>query len=95
MNSGKQQQLYDELRDGYLKSINEERKLVFIDEVMFAYNTMQLSEYSCRGQNLILDKKIVKSKTLAVIAAISEEDGLEYYEVFNKSVDSKKFEQFL
>ena len=40
-------------------------------------------------------EKCLKGKTFAVIMAVSREEGLEYYEIYEKSVDVDAFMEFL
>ena len=68
---------------------------MFLDEVMFTYSTIQERDYSAKGENLIIPEKTLKGKTYAVIMCVSADEGVEYYEVYEKAIDVEYFMEFL
>ena len=69
--------------------------MFFLDETMFTYNTFQSKEYSVKGQHIVIPEQSLGARTYAVIAVVSVEGALEYYEVHEKSVNFDTFLSFL
>ena len=74
-------------KDGY--------RIVYIDETMFTRQSIPKKEYSLPHENLTIDKQLVNEKTLAVLAGISKEKGIETYMIFENSVNIPKFKEYL
>ena len=55
----------------------------------------QTQAYSPIKVNIAVPQKLVTQPCFALILAISEEDGLEYSQIFEKSVDHIKFIEYL
>ena len=69
--------------------------MLFLDETMFTYNTFQTKEYSVKGQHIVIPEQGLGARTYTVIAVVSVEGALEYYEVNEKSVNIETFLTFL
>ena len=69
--------------------------MLFLDETMFTYNTFQSKEYSVKRQHIVIHEQSLGVRTYAVIAVVSVEGALEYYEVHEKSVNIDTFLTFL
>ena len=74
---------------------NEGRKIINCDETMITRKTIKNTEWACKHDNMTVDEAKLKEPTLAVLAAISKEKGLEYCQIFPKSVDTAKFKEWL
>ena len=70
-------------------------RLVFLDEFCTTARTIPTHDYGLRNQILKYDQGKYHKKTLASIMAISEQNGIEYINSWEKSVDQAKFIQFL
>lgn len=70
-------------------------KIVYVDEVVFTFNTDLKLEYSNRYENIIQDKQKSSMKCMAAIAAISARKGLIYVKLHEKSVDRWKFIEYV
>ena len=66
---------------------NDGYRVVYLDETCFTRTTMPKSEYCHQGKNMAADLVHLVEPTLAVLAAISKEKGLEHYKIFEKSVN--------
>ena len=51
--------------------------------------------FSNRNENIAIDFQGINVKTTAVVAAITSEHGLLYYECFDRSVNIEKFQSFV
>ena len=70
-------------------------KIVYVDEVVFTFNTDLTHEYSNRYENIVQDKMKSSMKCMAAIAAISAHKGLFYVKLHEKSVDRWKFIEYV
>ena len=70
-------------------------RFIYLDETMVTRKTVPLTEWARPGENMRVDDAKLKEPTLALLASISTEKGLEHYQIFHKSVDKKKFEEWL
>ena len=70
-------------QDGY--------RVIYIDETCFTRKTVPKAEYCLRKQNMTADQAMLNEPTLALLAGISKEKGLEEFMVFEESVNIAKF----
>ena len=70
-------------------------KIIYLDECMFTTRTLHTSDYTNINQKHKIPLAKVNQTAYAVILAISEEDGLEHYKIYNNSVDKTKFKEYL
>ena len=54
-------------RDGY--------RFIYLDETMFTRKSLQLEEWSLPKKNFRIDEALLNEPTLAMISAISKENG--------------------
>ena len=66
---------------------NDGYRVVYLDETCFTRTTMPKTEYCLQGKNMAADLVHLVEPTLAVLAAISKEKGLEHFKIFEKSVN--------
>lgn len=74
---------------------NKGSKVVYIDECMFTRASVPKSEWCLRNRNLTISDKKLNEPTLALLAGISFEEGLEYCKIYKKSVNIPKFKDYL
>ena len=74
---------------------NDGYRIVYLDETMFTRKTVADTEWSLPGQNIRIDEALLNEPTLALLSAISKEKGQEHFQVYLKSVDLKKFKDWL
>ena len=74
---------------------NKGSKVVYIDECMFTRASVPKSEWCLRNRNLTISDKKLHAPTLALLAGISFEEGLELCKVYKKSVNIPKFKDYL
>ena len=72
-----------------------EKKLVWIDEAVFTFNTFRKRAWSAKHTNIDVRDCDAKIKTMALIAAISEDCGLEAYSILPRSINSEDFVAFI
>ena len=74
---------------------NDGYRFVYLDETMVTRKTVPDTEWARPKENVQLDLAQLDEPTLALLASISTEKGLEHYQIFHRSVDKKKFEEWL
>ena len=84
-----------EVHSKLCREIADQKLIIYLDEVMFTIKSVNTSEFSNRNQNIQMDFKGISIKTTAVIAAITSEHGLLYYECFDRSVNVDKFQVYI
>ena len=52
-------------------------------------------EWAAKHENMAIDEKLLNEPTKALLMGISAENGVEQYRIFDKSVNIKKFHQYL
>ena len=62
---------------------------------MFTRKAMMKYEWAAKHENMEIDEKLLNERTKALLMGISAENGVEQYRVFEKSVNIKKFIQYL
>ena len=70
-------------------------RVIYIDESMVTKSTIATHEYSVKNENYSIDLKQYGKETIAVIAGISRENGIDHVLTFNASVNIPKFKVFL
>ena len=73
--------------DGYL--------VHYIDETMVTRTTIPKAEWTKPKENMTIDQANLNEPTLALLAGISKDRGLEHYQIFEKSVNVDKFKEYL
>ena len=74
-------------KDGY--------KIVYLDETMFTRKTCPDNEWCLPKQNMVVDVAKLEEPTLALLCGISKEQGVDHYQIFEKSVNVDKFIEYL
>ena len=62
---------------------------------MVTKSTIATHEWSAKNNNYKIDMKSFGKETIAVLAAISKENGLDHLAIFKQSVNIPKFKEFL
>ena len=75
------------MRDRLKSAIERNRKIIWLDEIMFTKSSNKTHEWSKRTQNIWVPVERMNIKYTAVIAAISEGSGFEYIELHDTAVD--------
>ncbi len=73
----------------------QNKKIVYIDEVMFTFNTFQHKAWYSKNKRFIVPEDKIKIQTTAAIVAVSKEKGLEYYAIHSKSITANEFSRFI
>ena len=77
------------------KARNAGYRLVYIDETMFTRKTCPVTEWARPKENMSVDVAKLDEPTLALLAGISKESGLEHFQIFDHSVNVDKFIEYL
>jgi len=70
-------------------------RIIYLDETMVTKSTIATHEWSNKNKNFEMDMKDFGKETVAVLAGISKEKGLDYVATFDKSVNIPKFKEYL
>ena len=70
---------------------NNGYRIIYADETMFTRKTITDSEWTRKKENLSIDMARLDEPTLALLASISKENGLEHFQIFERSVNMVKF----
>ena len=72
-----------------------DKKLVWVDEAIFTFNTLGSKAWSSKYQSISVKDTDARIKTVALIAAISEDKGLEGFVIHPKSISTPEFVGFV
>ena len=86
--------LKEQLRQELTALRDQGYKIVYIDETMFTRKAMAKLEWAAKHQNAEIDEAQLNEPTKALLTGISE-SGVEQWKIFPKSVNIKKFQQYL
>ena len=92
------QYYFNLFRDMYyaVKSARQvDKKLVWVDEAIFTFNTLGTKAWSSKYSSIQVNEKDARIKTMSLIAAISEDRGLEAFLVHPKSISTPEFVAFV
>ena len=76
-------------------AIQDKRRLIFVDEVVFSRTSLLRRAYSHRGENAVADITVAPAGYMSVIAGISYERGKELIEVQEEAVDANDFSEYI
>ena len=74
---------------------NDGYRIIYLDETMFTRKTVAEAEWTLLKENVQVDEAKLNEPTLALLSAISKEKGQEHFQIFPKSVDLKKFKEWM
>ena len=95
MTPAKKRQLLAVVKRGLTRAKNDGYRVIYIDETMFTRKTLPQAEWSLPKENMRVDMTKLDEPTLALLAGISKEKGLEHCQIFPKSVNTDKFFEYL
>ena len=81
------QELEDLRRDHY--------RIIYLDEAVFTTKTIRNVEYTANRQPLRVPQARLQQPVKALIFAISEEQGVEHYQIFDFSINTQKFIEYV
>jgi transposase len=67
------------------------KRVVFVDDSFFTYKTLQQTAYMLKKQQLLVDERITRTDRIALVAAVSEENGLEAFVITKENCNSEVF----
>ena len=62
---------------------------------MFTWSTLPDTEWALPGENMRVDVATKDEPTLALLAGVSKEKGIEHFRIFEKSVNKEKFQEYV
>ena len=72
-----------------------DKKLVWVDEAVFSFNTLGTKAWSSKYSSIQIKEVDARVKTMALIAAISEDNGLEAFLIHPKAISTPEFVAFI
>ena len=69
-------------------------EMIYLDEILFTYNTRPRYEYCLPGENLKVDQVKISEPALALLMAISETKGVEHKLINQKSITKVEYATF-
>ena len=75
--------------------LEEKVDIMYLDECCFTVQTYRKREFSARHQYLSVNAPQFQMKTIAFLGVVSQDRGIYYYELFDRSVNTEKFVGFL
>ena len=70
-------------------------KIIYIDETHFTRNTLPETEWTRPKENITHDLVKKKEPTLSLLHGVSKEKGNEHYQIYQDSINTKKFKKYL
>ena len=74
---------------------NDNYRIIYIDETMFTRTTLSDIEWARPMENMTVNENVKNEPTLALLAGISKEKGMEHFRVFEYSVNVDKFIEYI
>ncbi len=69
--------------------------IIYLDETIFTSKTVQTREYSCKGQNITIDRSRLNNAYYSAIAAISDRGKVEHVYLHDGAINMWHFNAFL
>ena len=69
--------------------------MIYLDETMFTRKTTTKTEWARHKENMTVDQARLDEPTLALLLGISKEKGVEFYQIFEFSVNTEKYAEWL
>ena len=70
-------------------------KVVYIDETMFTFRTFRAKGWAHNRERIKINDSDLKVQTLALIAAVTKEDGLIDYSIYPNAINTESFHAFI
>ena len=68
---------------------------MWVDEAVFTFNTFSNRAWSAKYTRIEVADADAKIKTMALVAAVSDDRGLEWYALYPKSISTPEFVVFV
>lgn len=92
---GRYEPMIVEMRDRVQKAVDNQKKLVWLDEVCFTKTSCLTHEWSKRKYNIQVPCDSRGVGYIAVLAAISKDFGFEHVQLYDEAVNEEKFMLYL
>ena len=93
------EQEYEQWRKDLITRIQSLRqqntRIIYLDECVFTSKTILMRDYTNLKCNRRIPQTQLNQPVFALVLAISRENGLEHYQVYDKSVNKYKFVEYL
>ena len=76
-------------------ALKDGREIIFVDECMFTHATMPKKAYAAVGDNVRVNPNFGNTNPVALLAGISADHGIVHFLMFDRSVNTERFLEFL
>ena len=83
--------LFSDMHHAVRSAKLRDKKLVWVDEAVFTFNTFSTRAWSAKYSRIEVADADAKIKTMALVAAVSDDCGLEGYALYPKSISTPEF----
>jgi hypothetical protein len=73
------------------QALKEGRIIICADEAMFTTATLPTKAYAPKSLNVTLEESLLTSPSIAVVAGVSAQGGMEAFYMQKRSIDSDAF----
>lgn len=87
--------LFRDMHEAVKRVRLRDKKLVWVDEAVFTFNTFSTKAWSGKYTSIEIKDADMRVPTMALVAAISEDCGLEAYALHPRSISTQEFLSFI
>jgi hypothetical protein len=87
--------LFRDMYEAVKRARLRDKKLVWVDEAVFTFNTFSTKAWAGKYTSIEIKDADMRVPTVALVAAISEDRGLEAYALHPRSISSHEFIRFI
>jgi transposase len=88
-------ELFTQMFQAIKSARHQDLKLFWVDEAVFTFNTFRKRAFSRRRESITINDADYFIKAQALICAVSEDGGLEAFQIYEKAVTSVDFANFM
>ena len=74
---------------------NQGYRVIYLDETMFTRKTVKQEEWCKPKENFRIEETRLNEPALAMLSGIGKENGLEHFKIYNFSVNTERFIEWL
>ena len=87
--------MIDQMRQQLEQAKQNNELILYLDETVFSRKAMLKNVWARKHENGEIDQAMLNEPTMALLMCISQENGIEPWKIYKKSVNTDKFCQYL
>ena len=87
--------MIDQMRQELDEAKHNKELILYLDETIFSRKAMLKNVWARKHENGEIDEAMLNEPTMALLMSISQENGVEPWKIFKRSVNTDKFCQYL